>query len=229
MVVPGTATYRDGVFTLTGSGEGFLHGWDQGNLVYFEKKVVGDFDFTAQITELAPLGPYQLNSVAEAVLNVRDGLEHKAPARSIVAGRMLNRTTFMGRFHWKGEAASNGVGTRRVEDKWWYWPAWSEAWAKEPPPEWVRISRRGTQFRAYVSRTGAKDAWEEVKNADPQATWYPFDLKTFGREAILGLVCTARNNRGLAPRKPDGCRDENAAVLRQSARCVFKNVTIEPR
>jgi hypothetical protein len=36
MVVPGTVAYEDGTWTLTGSGEGFMHGWDQGNLVYFD-------------------------------------------------------------------------------------------------------------------------------------------------------------------------------------------------
>lgn len=91
---------------------------------------------------------------------------------------------------------------------------------------WARISRRGIEFRAYVSNTGADNDWQEIKNADTQATWYPYKLKTFGSEAILGLVCTARNDRNLAPKKPDGCRDENSPLLKQVARCSFRNVSI---
>lgn len=90
---------------------------------------------------------------------------------------------------------------------------------------WARISRRGLEFRAYVSKTGAANDWQDVKNADPQATWYPFKLKAFGAEAILGLVCSARNDRNLATTKANSCRDENSAALRNAARCVFKKTS----
>lgn len=226
MVVPGTVDFKDGTWTLTGSGEGFMHGWDQGNLVYLEKRIKGDFDFTAQISELAPNTSFNLNGAAEAVLNVRDGLDYKAPANSVVAGRMKDRSIFFGRFHWKNESSDNGVGKRPVENKYWYWPAWPETWPKETSMPWARISRRGFAFSAYVSKSGAEGDWQEIKNADTQATWYPYKLKTFGAEAILGLVCTARNDRNLAPTKPDGCRDENSPLLKQAARCTFNNVSI---
>ena len=226
MVVPGTVDFKGGTWTLTGSGEGFMHGWDQGNLVYLEKRIKGDFDFTAQVSELVPNTLFDLNGAAEAVLNVRDGLDYKAPANSVVAGRMREGTIFFGRFNWKNESPENGAGKRSVENKYWYWPAWPDAWPKETAMGWYRISRRGLTFSAYVSKTGAQGDWQEIKNADTQATWYPYKLKTFGAEAILGLVCTARNDRNLAPKKPDGCRDENSSLLKQAARCTFKNVSV---
>lgn len=123
MVVPGTVAFNEGTWTLTGSGEGFMHGWDQGNLVYLEKRIKGDFDFTAQISELVPNTSFDLNGAAEAVLNVRDGLEYKSPANSVVAGRNKDHTIFFRRFHWKNESPENGAGKRAVENKYWYWPA----------------------------------------------------------------------------------------------------------
>ncbi|MDZ4693507.1 MAG: hypothetical protein SGI86_00035 [Deltaproteobacteria bacterium] len=114
---------------------------------------------------------------------------------------------------------------RTPENKYWYWPVWPEVWPKEASMPWARISRRGLEFRAYVSKTGAANDWQDVKNADPQATWYPFKLKAFGAEAILGLVCSARNDRNLATTKANSCRDENSAALRNAARCVFKKTS----
>ncbi|GEM_PF-5463330 len=114
---------------------------------------------------------------------------------------------------------------RTPENKYWYWPVWPEVWPKEASMPWARISGRGLEFRAYVSKTGAANDWQDVKNADPQATWYPFKLKAFGAEAILGLVCSARNDRNLATTKANSCRDENSAALRNAARCVFKKTS----
>ena len=123
MVVPGSVDFKDGTWTLEGSGEGFMHGWDQGNLVYLEKRIKGDFDFTAQVSELVPDTSFELNGAAEAGLNVRDGLDYKAPTNSVIAGRNREGTFFFGRFNWKNESPENGAGKRAVENKYWYWPA----------------------------------------------------------------------------------------------------------
>lgn len=136
----------------------------------------GDFDFTAEIVELAPAGAYKLNGAAEAVLNVRDGLEFKAPTNSLIAGRMTGRTTFMGRFHWKHESPPNGVGTRRVESKYWYWRA-----------EDVRRrgDRRPRLHRAQRSQPRAQEARRLPRRDSP--------------------------------------------LLKQAARCVFRNVSLVQR
>jgi hypothetical protein len=227
MVTKGTADYKDGVWTLTGSGEGFMHGWDQGNLVYMKAPVRGDFTFSAQVKELAATDGKALNGAAEAILNVRDDLLFKQPAHSIIAGRMPGHAIFMARFEWKQESAMNGVGTRRVEDKWWYWPAWPDTWPRNPSLPWIRVQRRAGAVSAFNSRDGV--TWEEIKENDAIADWYPFRISRMKDAVYLGLGCSARNDRNYAPYTTiDGqrCRDPSSDVLRRSARCVFGNVTV---
>lgn len=215
MITKGTVDYKDGIWTLTGSGEGFIHGWDQGNLVYDKTKVKGDFTFTARVDrfEMVEAGA-GLNGAAQAALNVRDGLTHKAPTHSVLTGIAPGSNQFMARFLWSGE------------NKWWYWPAWPNTWpVKKPWPSWIRVQRRGQAFSAFHSMDGT--TWQLVEERDANRTWYPFKMDRMADEVYVGLVCTARNDRNYVKQKlPNGCRDPNDPYLLRSARCVFSNVTV---
>lgn len=215
MVTKGTVAYDKGLWTLTGSGEGFIHGWDQGNLVYYKTKLKGDFVFTAKVEtfEMVEAGK-KLNGAAEALINVRQDLNFKQPTHSVITGIMPGSNIFMARYFWDGEK------------KWWHWPAWPNTWpVKKPWPSWIRLQRKGKAFTAFHSLDGT--TWTVVEERDTARTWYPFTLDKMPDDVYLGLVCSARNDRNLAGQKTAaGCWDPNGAYLRQSARCQFSHVSL---
>jgi hypothetical protein len=222
MLTPGTVQFADGVWTLTGSGEGFIHGWDQGNLVYFKTKVRGDFTFTMKVDAFEMLNGKPLDGAAEALLNVREDLGYKQPTHSIIAGSSPNKYIFMGRYSWEGE---NG--------KWWHWPAWPDTWPTHRDiKSWSRLVARGDAISAETSSDGL--SWQPVTDNDQNAqhpTWYPFRLSELATERYVGLLCSARNDRNYAPLtqqpgKTTSCRDPASAQLRAAARCVFSHVTL---
>lgn len=223
MMTKGTVDYQDGVFTLTGSGEGFIHGWDQGNLVYLKNKIEGDFTFTARVDKFEMTNGKALNGAAEALLNVREDLNYRQPTRSVIAGAPPSKFIFMARYFWNGDPSN----------QWWHWPAWPETWP-DPRPilSWTRITRRGNAFAAYSSMDGK--TWEIVKHHDTNRShpdWYPFQLDTMPAAVYLGLVCSARNDRNYAPMarlpgKSVDCRDPNSELLKSSARCAFSHLSI---
>ena len=218
MITKGTVDYKDGAYTITGSGEGFIHGWDQGNLVYFKTKVQGDFTFTAKVDRFEMTNGKPLNGAAEALLNVREDLNYRQPTQSVIAGSPPSKFIFMARYYWDGDP----------NNKWWHWPAWPTTSA-DPRPllSWTRITRRGSAFAAYSSTDG--QTWDVIKHNDTDKShpdWYPFQLDKMPAAVYVGLVCSARNNRNYAPMtklpgKSADCRDPNSELLRSSARCVF--------
>ncbi len=222
MQTPGTVQFADGVWTLTGSGEGFIHGWDQGSLVYFKTKLSGDFTFTMKVDAFEMLNGKPLDGAAEALLNVREDLGYKQPTHSIIAGASPNKYIFMGRYSWTGE---NG--------KWWHWPAWPDTWPTQRDlKSWSRLIGRGDAISAETSTDGV--SWQPVEDNDQNAqhpTWYPFRLSELGHARYVGLLCSARNDRNYAPLtqqpgKTTNCRDPGSAQLKAAARCVFSHVTL---
>jgi hypothetical protein len=223
MITKGTVDYQDGVYTLTGSGEGFIHGWDQGNLVYFKTKIHGDFTFTAKVDRFEMTNGKPLNGAAEALLNVREDLNYRQPTQSVIAGAPPSKFIFMARYYWDGDPSN----------KWWHWPAWPETWP-DPRPilSWTRITRRGNDFAAYSSLDG--NSWDLIKHNDTNPShpaWYPFQLATMPADVYIGLVCSARNDRNYAPMtklpgKTADCRDPSSDLLLSSARCVFSHLSV---
>jgi hypothetical protein len=222
MVTPGTVDFTNGVWTLTGSGEGFIHGWDQGNLVYFKRKIAGDFTFTMKVDAFEMLNGQKLDGAAEALLNVRQDLGSKQPTHSIIASAAPSKAIFMARYSWSGE---NG--------KWWHWPAWPAAWPDHRDiATWTRLVARGEAISAESSIDGVN--WQPVEHNDANAShpdWYPFRLAALAGERYVGLVCSARNDRNYAPMtqlpgKTVSCRDPQSAHLKGAARCVFSHVTL---
>jgi hypothetical protein len=222
MVTPGTVDFRDGVWTLTGSGEGFIHGWDQGNLVYFKTKITGDFTFTTKVETFEMLGGKKLDGAAEALLNVREDLSPKRPTHSVIAGAAPNKFIFMARYPWEGE---NG--------KWWHWPAWPATWPEHRDVQtWTRLIARGDAISAETSTDGM--TWQAIEHNDTNSQhpdWYPFRLTALTGERYVGLVCSARNDRNYAPLtqlpgKTVSCRDPQSEHLKGAARCVFSHVTL---
>ena len=129
MITKGTVDYKDGAYTLTGSGEGFIHGWDQGNLVYFKTKIQGDFTFTAKVDRFEMTNGKPLNGAAEALLNVREDLNYRQPTQSVIAGAPPSKFIFMARYFWDGDP----------NNKWWHWPAWPTTWPNPRPLlSWTR-------------------------------------------------------------------------------------------
>jgi hypothetical protein len=223
MVTKGTVDYRDGAYTLTGSGEGFIHGWDQGNLVYFKTKVHGDFTFTGKVDRFEMTNGKGLDGAAEALLNVREDLGYRQPTQSVIAGAPPSKSIFMSRYFWSGDP----------NNKWWHWPAWPATWPNPRPLlSWTRITRRGNAFAAYSSTDG--QTWNVVKHNDTDKShpdWYPFQLDKMPADVLIGIVCSARNDRNYAPMtklpgKTADCRDPNSDHLRGSARCVFSHLTL---
>lgn len=222
MLTPGTVHFESGVWTLTGSGEGFIHGWDQGYLVYFKTKISGDFTFTMKVDAFEMVNGKSLDGAAEALLNVRQDLGFKQPTHSIIAGASPNRYLFMARYSWAGEGG-----------KWWHWPAWPDTWpTHREPKSWTRLVARGDAISAETSSDG--ENWQAVEDNDQNAqhpTWYPFRLPELAQSRYVGLVCSARNDRNYAPLvqspgKTASCRDPDSPQLRASARCVFSHVTL---
>ena len=222
MLTPGSVDFENGVWTLTGSGEGFIHGWDQGNLVYFNSKIAGDFTFAMKVDAFEMLDGSSLDGAAEALLNVRQDLGSKQPTHSIIAGAAPSKAIFMARYSWAGE---NG--------KWWHWPAWPATWPNHRDLlAWTRLVARGDAITAESSSDGV--TWQPVEHNDENAQhpdWYPFRLPALGGERYVGLVCSARNDRNYAPlTQPPGkttsCRDPESAHLKGAARCVFSHVTL---
>jgi hypothetical protein len=223
MITKGTVDYENGVYTLTGSGEGFIHGWDQGNLVYSKTKIEGDFTFTAKIDRFEMTNGKPLNGAAEALLNVREDLNYRQPTQSVIAGSPPSKFIFMARYYWDGDP----------NNKWWHWPAWPATWP-DPRPllSWTRITRRGNAFAAYSSTDGS--AWTLIKHNDTDKShpdWYPFQLDKMPAPVYVGLVCSARNDRNYAPMtrlpgKSVDCRDPASDLLRSSARCVFSHIEL---
>jgi hypothetical protein len=223
MITKGTVDYENGAYTLTGSGEGFIHGWDQGNLVYFKTKIQGDFTFTAKVDRFEMTNGKPLNGAAEALLNVREDLNYRQPTQSVIAGAPPSKFIFMARYFWDGDP----------NNKWWHWPAWPTTW---PNPRsllsWTRITRRGNAFAAYSSTDG--QSWDVITHNDTDIShpdWYPFQLDKMPPAVFVGLVCSARNDRNYAPMtklpgKSTDCRDPNSDLLRSSARCVFSHVSL---
>jgi hypothetical protein len=223
MVTKGTVDYRDGTYTLTGSGEGFIHGWDQGNLVYFKTKIHGDFTYTARVDKFEMTNGKSLDGAAEALLNVREDLGYRQPTQSVIAGAPPSKFIFMARYYWAGDP----------NNKWWHWPAWPATWPNPKPLiSWTRIIRRGSAFAAYNSTDG--QSWDVIKHNDTDEShpdWYPFQLDKMPADVYIGLVCSARNDRNYAPMtklpaKTADCRDSNSDFLRGSARCVFSHITL---
>lgn len=218
MLTKGTVSYEQGVWTVTGSGEGFLHGWDQGSLVYMEHPIEGDFTFVAKVEKLEMTNGKALNGAAEALLNVRQDLGYKAPTHSIIAGASPGKYMLMARFFWEGEK------------KWWHWPAWPDRWPDHRPiPSWNKIEVRGKTITVSSSSDGV--SWQAIQDNDPNRDWYPFKLEAMPDARYVGLVCSARNDRNYAPLtrlpgKSVDCRDPASDVLRAAARCVFSNVSI---
>jgi hypothetical protein len=222
MLTSGTVQFADGVWTLTGSGEGFIHGWDQGNLVYFKRKISGDFTFTIKVDKFEMSNGKPLDGAAQALLNVRDGLGHRQPAHSLIAGAAPGKYIFMTRYSWSGESG-----------KWWYWPAWPVTWPEHRDVlSWTRVVARGDAISAESSSDGKN--WQAIEHQDQNPShpdWYPFRLAGLAGERYVGLVCSARNDRNYAPltRLPGknvDCRDPASEHLRGAARCVFSNVTL---
>jgi hypothetical protein len=223
MVTKGTVDYQDGTYTLTGSGEGFIHGWDQGNLVYFKTKIHGDFTYTAKVDKFEMINGRSLDGAAEALLNVRQDLGYRQPTQSIIAGSAPAKYMFMARYYWTGDP----------NNKWWHWPAWPVTWpSPRPLLSWTRITRRGNAFAAYGSTDG--QSWEVINHNDTDKShpdWYPFQLDTMPADVYIGLVCSARNDRNYAamaklPGKNVDCRDSSSDFMRGSARCVFSHITL---
>lgn len=222
MLTPGSVDFDAGVWTLTGSGEGFIHGWDQGNLVYFKTPIAGDFTFTMKVDALEMLNADKLDGAAQALLNVRQDLGFKRPTRSVIAGAAPSKFIFMARYPWEGE---NG--------KWWHWPAWPDTWPDHRDIQsWTRLIARGDAIWAETSNDGV--SWQTVEHNDQNAAhpdWYPFHLPELESERYVGLVCSARNDRNYAPTvvlpgKTVSCRDPASAHLTRSARCTFSHVTL---
>ncbi len=222
MVTPGSVDFVSGVWTLTGSGEGFIHGWDQGNLVYFKTKITGDFTFTMKVDAFEMLSGKQLDGAAEALLNVREDLSPKRPTHSVIAGAAPSKFIFMARYSWEGE---NG--------KWWHWPAWPVTWPDHRDlHSWTRLVARGAAIAAETSSDGV--SWQPIEHNDSNSQhpdWYPFRLSALSGERYVGLVCSARNDRNYAPLTPlpgktVSCRDPQSEHLKGAARCVFSHVTL---
>jgi len=222
MKTPGTVHFANGVWTLTGSGEGFIHGWDQGNLVYFKTKISGDFTFTMKVEKFEMTNGKQLDGAAEALLNVRQDLNSKRPTHSVIAGAAPSKAIFMARYPWEGEG-----------DRWWHWPAFPATWPDHREIlSWTRLVARGSAISAESSADG--QAWQVVEHNDSDSShpaWYPFKLAALVGERYVGLVCSARNDRNYAPLvklpgKSADCRDPSSPHLLGAARCVFSNVTL---
>ncbi len=222
MLTPGTVHFENGVWTLTGSGEGFIHGWDQGYLVYFKTKISGDFTFTMKVDKFEMLNGKALDGAAQALLNVRQDLGFKQPTHSIVAGASPNRYLFMARYSWAGDGG-----------KWWHWPAFPDTWPTHRElTSWTRVVARGDAISAETSSDGV--SWQAVQDNDQNAehpSWYPFRLPELAESRYVGLVCSARNDRNYAPLvsppgKTASGRDPESAQLRGAARCVFSHVTL---
>jgi len=218
MVTKGTVKYENGTWTITGSGEGFIHGWDQGSLVYLEEPIQGDFTFSAKVEKLEMTDGKPLNGAAEALLNVRQDMGYKQPTHSLIAGAAPGKFIMMARFFWDGE------------HKWWHWPAWPETWPEHRNiPSWTKLEVRGKTIRVFNSYDGT--GWQEINDNDAARTWTPFNLKDMPDARYAGLVCSARNDRNYAPLvrlsgKNLDCRDPNSPALTAAARCVFSNVRI---
>jgi len=211
MLTKGTVRYEAGTWTLTGSGEGFIHGWDQGNLVVTE--AAGDLTITAHVDKLELVEAGQnLDGAAQALLNVRQSLDAYEDY-SVIAAITPDKLHFMARQQDPTD-----------QNKWWYRPAFPSQWPPpRPAPHWIRLTRRGNTFTAYVSEDGT--SFQPFAELEP-GKGQPINVPGMTENVYVGLGCSARNDRNYVPNGPGGRKDASAPHLLRSARCVFSRVSI---
>jgi hypothetical protein len=198
MLTRSTAKVSSGLWTLTGSGQGFIHVWDQGALLYQSAKVTGDFTMTAFVRKLEMVVPTdRIDGAAQAMLNVRD-----VP---ICIGSNCESSSVI-------LSVASPTGTKmqfrsRVPSR-----NHTPAIASLPPPQkaplWLRLVRRENVFTASTSPDGT--------------SWHPLSYSitlALAPAVHLGLACSARNDRAVSS-------DRNGYHLKRSARCEFSDVTI---
>jgi regulation of enolase protein 1 (concanavalin A-like superfamily) len=139
----GSASYSNGVFTVTGAGAN-VWGTEDG-FQYVYRSFSGDGTITARVTSIE-----NSDSYAKAGIMLRGSLSSGAKDVALDV-RPNGSIEFMSR-------SSDGGSTTLV------------ATAGQTPPAWLRLARTGTTATAYVSQNGS--SWKTVGSVQIGATAY---------------------------------------------------------
>lgn len=132
-LTPGSATYSNGVFTITGEGTGIGAAVDRFHYVY--QTSTGDCSITARVNSVQ-----QVVNSSKAGVMIRDGLAANA--------RMASMTISANSGAWFTTRATAGAQAVNTQS------------TGIAAPYWVRLTRVGDTFRGYISANGT--AWTQV-------------------------------------------------------------------
>jgi hypothetical protein len=162
--VVGSATYSSGIWTISGSGNNLLSGNDSGHFAY--KQFNGNSTIIAEVTS-----QHTANANSIAGIMMRDSL---APNANVFALWVQSgKPQFQAGAYSTAESISDTttVGTLPYT------------------PFWLKISRNGTQFLAWISQDGV--TWSPVNNAGVGRN------VAMGSSVYAGLVVCSNVNTAL--------------------------------
>ena len=160
----GAFTSQGKVFTISGAGGGIGGASDQFQFAYQVLQGEG-----IAVVKVDALTGANLDPNAKAGLMVRDG----TGASSVYAGLFLTPTGGVS-FSYRDTVGQAATVTTQ---------------AGITAPYWLKLVRRGPTVNAYMSATGADDAWTFVGRAD---------VKGLGDAVLLGVAATSNNTAATA-------------------------------
>ena len=145
----GSAGYKDGVFTINGSGEDIFGYRDTAHFVY--KEITGDFEAVVRVLDIT-----NVHFQAKAGLMVRASLESKSEV--VHLGTRAKDSNYEGEPECKSEfiwrtSKKNSKGVLQIKASNIVEPEGADP-EELRPPVWLKVVRKGNKFSGYKSSNG---------------------------------------------------------------------------